>query len=98
MAIQNLQSLAVLAPAFAGARATGLERKELFGATVDNPAGALSLPWRRLPGQHPMQSSTRPAECGRSYSPDTFGRRAGRFVGNAVVVTCRPARMQSKRA
>ena len=98
MAKQNLQSLVLRAAPFAGARATGLESKDLFTAMLGNPAGALSLPWRPLPGQHPMQIGTKPAECGRSYSPDSFGRRAGRSASNAGVVRCQIALTQLQSA
>ena len=98
MAIQNLQSLVQRTAAFAGVRTTGLERKDLFAAMVGNPAGALSLPWRPLPGQHPMQIGTKPGECRRSYSPDSFGRRAGRSASNAGVVTWNTALTQLQRA
>jgi hypothetical protein len=98
MLVQNLQSLVMRAASFAGDRATGLERKDLFAAMVDNPAAALSLPWRPLPGQHPMQIGTKPAECRRSYAPDSFGRRAGRSASNAGVVSCHTALTQLQRA
>jgi hypothetical protein len=98
MAVQNLQSLVLRAASFAGARATGLESKDLFAAMVDNPAGALSLPGRPLPGQHPMQIGTKPAESRRSYAPDSFGRRAGRSASNAGVVGCNIALTQLKRS
>ena len=98
MVVQNLQSLVLRAAPFAGARATGRESKDLFEAMVGNPAGALSLPWRPLPGQHPMQIGTKPAECRRSYSPDSFGRRAGRSASNAGVVTCSTALTSLERA
>lgn len=96
MVVQNLQSLVVCAAPFAGAR--GLESKDLFEAMVGNPAGALSLPWRPLPGQHSMQIGTKPVECRRSYAPDSFGRRAGRSASNAGVVTCVTALAQLSRA
>ena len=81
--MQYSQSLVLRAASFAGNRATGLERKDLFAAMALNTAKALSFPWRPLPGQHPMQIGSTPAECRRSYAPDSFGRRAGRSAGKA---------------
>ncbi len=98
MAIQNLQSLVLRAASFAGNRATGLERKDLFAAMALNTAKALSFPWRPLPGQHPMQIGSTPAECRRSYAPDSFGRRAGRSAGNGSVAGCVALRANLKRA
>ena len=98
MAVQNLQSLVLRAASFAGDRATGLERKDLFAAMALNTARALSFPWRPLPGQHPMQIGTTPAECRRSYAPDSFGRRAGRSAGNGSVAGCVALRQNLKRA
>jgi hypothetical protein len=98
MAVQNLQALALRSASFADAHVTGLESKDLFAVMVENPAGALSLPWRPLPGQHRMQIGTKPAECRRSYAPDSFGRRAGRSASNAGVVGCAIALTQLKRS